>query len=52
MSCACIHLVVHNHHASIGVCHESLDIVSKCVANEVSKTQIAKNSVIVMVASL
>ena len=51
MSCACIHLGVHNHHVFTGVCRESLDVAFQCVANEVSKTPIAKNSAIVMDAS-
>ena len=51
MSCACIHLGVHNHPMFIGVCRESLDMAFLCVANEVSKTSIIKNSTIVMAAS-
>ena len=33
-----------------GACHESLDMVYQCVANEVAKTLTAKNSIIVMAA--
>lgn len=51
MSKACIHMGVHNHHVSIGVCLESLDIAYQRVANEVFKTPIAKNLTIVMPAS-
>ena len=51
MSYVCIHLGVHNHLLSIGVCRDSLDMAYQCVANEVAKTLIAKNSTIVMAAS-
>ena len=48
MSMICIHLGVHDHPISTGTFQESLDTVSQCVANEVMKTPIAKNFVIVM----
>jgi hypothetical protein len=51
MSRGCIHLEVQNHPVSIGVCCESLDMAYQCVANEVAKSPIAKNSAIVMAAS-
>lgn len=51
MSCVCVHLGFHNHHVSIGMCHESLDIPHQCVANEVSKTPTTKNSSIVIIAN-
>ena len=49
-SCVCIHLGVHNHLVSSGVCCESLDMAYQCVAIEVAKTPTAKNSAIVMAA--
>ena len=51
MSRVCIHLGVHNHHVSVQVCCESLDMAYQCVANEVAITPIAKNLAIVEVAS-
>ena len=51
MSHVCIHLGVHNHPVSTGVCCESLDMAYQCVADEVAKTPTAKNSAIVMAAS-
>lgn len=48
-SYACIHLRVHNHHVSIRVCHELLDMVFQFVTNEVSKKSTAKNSTIVII---
>lgn len=51
MSCACIHLGVHNHVVFIGVHCESLDMAFKCLANKVSKTPYAKKSTIVMAVS-
>jgi hypothetical protein len=48
MARACIHLGVHDHPVSYGTCHKFLDIAYECVANEVTKTSIAKNSAIVM----
>jgi hypothetical protein len=35
MSCACIHLGVHDHHVSNATHFESLDVDYWCVANEV-----------------
>ena len=43
MSRTCIHLGVHNHLVSIGVCRESLDMAYQCVANEVFKIPTTKN---------
>jgi hypothetical protein len=51
MSRACIHLGMHNHPVSDGVCRETLDIISSLIAQEVSKTPTAKNSAIAMAAS-
>ena len=51
MSRACIHLGVHDHHVLNGRCRELLDMAYQCVANEVMKTPIAKNSAIVMPSS-
>jgi len=48
LSRTCVHLGVHNHPMSIGVCREFLDMAFLCVANEVFKTLIVKNSTIVM----
>jgi hypothetical protein len=48
---ACIHLGMHNHPASDGVCREIIDTISSLVAQEVSKTPSAKNSAIAMAAS-
>ena len=50
MSRACIHLGVHNHHASNDTCRESLDMAYKCLANEVMITPTAKSSTIVIAA--
>lgn len=44
-------LGVHDHPASDGTCRESLDMAYQSVANEVMKTPIVKDSIIVMVAS-
>ena len=38
MSRACIHLGIHDHPVSNGICHESLDIAYKCVVQEVMKS--------------
>ena len=51
MTRACIHLGMHNHPISNGICQETLDTISSLIAQEVSKTPIAKNSTIIMVAS-
>ena len=48
MSRACIHLGMHDHLVSNGICRESLDMAYQCVANEVLKTPIAINSAIVL----
>lgn len=47
---ACIHVGLHNHPMSSGVCCELLDIVFQCVAKVVFRTPIVKNSTIVMAA--
>ena len=51
MSRVCIHLGVHEHPVLNGSCRESLYIAYQCVATEVMKTPIAKNSAIVIAAS-
>jgi hypothetical protein len=51
MSRACIHLEMHNHPVSDGICRETLDTISGLIAQEVSKTPTAKNSAIAMAAS-
>jgi hypothetical protein len=51
MSRACIHLGMHNHPVSDGMCRETLDTISSLIAQEVSKTPTAKNSAIAMAAS-
>ena len=51
MSRVCIHLGVHNHLMSSGVCRESLDMIYHYMTNEVARIPIAKNSTIVMVAN-
>jgi hypothetical protein len=51
MSRACIHLGMHNHPVSDGICRETLDMISGLIAQEVSKTPTAKNSAIAMAAS-
>jgi hypothetical protein len=51
MSRACIHLGMHNHPVSDGICRETLDTISGLIAQEVSKTPTAKNSTIAMAAS-
>ena len=51
MSRACIHLGMHDHPVSNGICRESLDMTYQCVANEVLKTPTATNSTIVLGAS-
>lgn len=48
MSKACIHIGIHEHPKSNGTCHESIDMTYQYVANEVMKTSIAKNTVIIM----
>jgi hypothetical protein len=39
---ACIHLEMHNHSISDGICRETLDTISGLIAQEVSKTPTAK----------
>jgi hypothetical protein len=51
MSRACIHLGMHKHPVSYGICRETLDTISTLIAQEVSKTPTAKNSAIAMAAS-
>ena len=51
MTRACIHLGTHDHPVSDGICRETLDTISSLIVQEVSKTPIAKNSAIAMVAS-
>jgi ATP-dependent protease Clp ATPase subunit len=51
MTRACIHLDIHNHPISDGICRETLDTISSLIAKEVSKTPTAKNSAIAMAAS-
>jgi hypothetical protein len=51
MSRACIHLGMHNHLVSAGICQDTLDTISGLIAQEVSKTPTAKNSAIAMAAS-
>lgn len=51
MSRACIHVGGPDHPMSTGVCCEPLDVVVKCVANEVLITPITKNLMIVIIAS-
>jgi hypothetical protein len=51
MSRACIHLGMHNHPVSDGICRETLDTISSLITQEVSKTPTAKNSTIAMAAS-
>jgi hypothetical protein len=51
MTRACIHLGMHNHPVSDGICQETLDKISSLIAQEVSKTPTAKNSAIAMTAS-
>jgi hypothetical protein len=51
MSRACIHLGMHNHPVSDGICRETLDMISGLIAQEVSKTPTAKNFAITMAAS-
>jgi hypothetical protein len=51
MSRACIHLGMHNHPVSDGICRETFDMISGLIAQEVSKTPTAKNSAIAMAAS-
>jgi hypothetical protein len=41
---------MHNHPISDGVCQETLETISGLIAQEVSKTPTAKNSVIAMAA--
>jgi hypothetical protein len=50
MSRACIHLGIHNHPVSDGICRETLDTISGLIAQEVSKTPTTKNSTIAMAA--
>ena len=51
MSRFCIHLGMHDHLVSNGICHESLVIAYQCVANKVLKTPTATNSTTVLGAS-
>jgi hypothetical protein len=51
MSRACIHLGMHNHPISDGICQETLDTIFGLIAQEESKTPTAKNSAITMAAS-
>ena len=51
MSRACIHLEMHNHLVSDGICQETLDTISGLIAREVSRTPFAKNFAITMAAS-
>jgi hypothetical protein len=51
MTRACIHLGMHNHPVSDGICRETLDTISGLIAQEVSKTPTTKNSAIAMAAS-
>jgi hypothetical protein len=51
MTRLCIHLGMHNHLVSDGICQETIDTISSLVAQEVSKTLTAKNSAIAMAAS-
>jgi hypothetical protein len=51
MSRACIHLGMHNHPISDGICQETLDMISGLIAQEVSKTPTTRNSAIAMAAS-
>jgi hypothetical protein len=51
ISRVCIHLGMHNHPISDGICRETLDTISGLIAQEVSKTPTAKNFAIAMAAS-
>ena len=51
MTRACIHLRMHDHPISNGICRETLDAISSLIAQEVSKTPTTKNSAIAMAAS-
>jgi hypothetical protein len=51
MSRACIHLGMHNHTVSDGICQEIVDTISGLIAQEVSKTHTAKNFAIAMAVS-
>jgi hypothetical protein len=51
MTMACIHLGMHAHPISDGICRETFDTISGLIAQEVSKSPTAKNSTIAMVAS-
>jgi hypothetical protein len=51
MTRVCIHLGMHNHLVSNGICRETLDTISGLIAQEVSKTPTAKTSAIAMAAS-
>jgi hypothetical protein len=51
MTRACIHLGMHNHLVSDGVCRETFDTIFGLIAQEVFKTPIAKNSTIALAAS-
>jgi hypothetical protein len=51
MTRACIHLGMHNHTVSDGICREIRATISSLIMQEVSKTSIAKNSAITMAAS-
>jgi hypothetical protein len=47
----CIHLGMHNHPVSDGICRENLDTISGLIAQEVSKTPTTKNSTIALATS-
>jgi hypothetical protein len=51
MTRACIHLGMHNHSVSDGICQETLNSISSLIRQEVFKTPIAKNFAIPMAAS-
>jgi hypothetical protein len=48
MTRACIHLGMHNHPISDGICRETFDTISGLISHEVSKIPTAKNSAIAM----
>jgi hypothetical protein len=51
MTKAYIHLGMHNHPISDGICRETLDTIFGLIAQKVSKTPTTKTSAIAMVAS-
>jgi hypothetical protein len=51
MSRVYIHLGMHNHPVSDGICRETLDTIFGLIAQEVSKTPTSKNCTIAMAAS-